>query len=430
MNRNILRLAIPNIISNLTVPLLTIVDLHLMGYLDSATFMGAVALGGTIFNLVYWGFGFLRMSTGGLTAQSYGAGDKQESSTILSRGLLITLIGSIFLLLLQVPIAKLSFFILSGSDQVTALAKNYFYVRIWAVPAAIGMMVLNGWFIGMQNAKYPMITSIVINIINIAVSIYFVRVLGWEEKGVAAGSVIAQYAGLILSFILLNKKYHKYLLLISIRKSLKFIELRRYMSVSSNIFIRTVCMIAVFTFFTSASASFGDIALASNTALLQYLMLFSYFLDGFGYAAEAITGKLVGAKMRERLIESTKKLMLWGVGFGISFSLVYFFMGEDLMYVFTDEPNVIEYARNFLDWVIILPVISFGSYIWDGIFIGATASKSMRNSAIISSSVFFGIYYLLLNTLGNNALWLAMTLFMAARGISLTVMSKNAIFRK
>jgi len=430
MNRNILRLAIPNIISNLTVPLLTIVDLHLMGYLDSATFMGAVALGGTIFNLVYWGFGFLRMSTGGLTAQSYGAGDKQESSTILSRGLLITLLGSVFLLLLQVPIAKLSFFILSGSDQVTALAKNYFYVRIWAVPAAIGMMVLNGWFIGMQNAKYPMITSIVINIINIAVSIYFVRVLGWEEKGVAAGSVIAQYAGLILSFILLNKKYHKYLLLISIRKSLKFIELRRYMSVSSNIFIRTVCMIAVFTFFTSASASFGDIALASNTALLQYLMLFSYFLDGFGYAAEAITGKLVGAKMRERLIESTKKLMLWGVGFGISFSLVYFFMGDELMYVFTDEADVIAYAGNFLNWIIILPIISFGSYIWDGIFIGATASKSMRNSAIISSSLFFGIYYLLLSTLGNNALWLAMTLFMAARGITLTVMSKKAIFRR
>ena len=430
MNRNILRLAIPNIISNLTVPLLTIVDLHLMGYLDSATYMGAVALGGTIFNLVYWGFGFLRMSTGGLTAQSYGAGDKQESATILSRGLLITLFGSFFLLSLQVPIEKLSFFILSGSDEVTELARNYFYVRIWAVPAAIGMMVLNGWFIGMQNSKYPMITSVVINVVNIAVSIYFVRVLGWEEKGVAAGSVIAQYVGIILSLFLLNKKYHEFLPLISIKKSLNLLELKRYMAISSNIFVRTVCMVTVFTFFTSASASFGDIALASNTALLQYLMLFSYFLDGFAYAAEAITGKFIGAKMKERLIESTNKLMLWGVGFGVSFSMVYFFMGDKLMYVFTDEPDVIEYADNFLNWVIILPVISFSSYIWDGIFIGATASKSMRNSAIISTLVFFGIYYLLLTKIGNNALWLSMTLFMAVRGITLTVMSKKAIFSR
>ena len=430
MNRNILRLAIPNIISNLTVPLLTIVDLHLMGYLDSATFMGAVALGGTIFNLVYWCFGFLRMSTGGLTAQSYGAGDKQESATILSRGLLITLFGSILLLSLQVPIEKLSFLILSGSDQVTELARNYFYIRIWAVPAAIGMMVLNGWFIGMQNSKYPMITSVVINVVNIAVSIYLVRVLGWEEKGVAAGSVIAQYVGLILSLFLLNKKYHKFLPLISIKKSLKLLELKRYMSISSNIFVRTVCMVAVFTFFTSASASFGDIALASNTALLQYLMLFSYFLDGFAYAAEAITGKFIGAKMKERLIESTKKLMLWGIGFGVSFSMVYFFIGDKLMYVFTDEPDVITYASDFLNWVIILPVISFSSYIWDGIFIGATASKSMRNSALISTVVFFGIYYLLLNSMGNNALWLSMTLFMAVRGITLAVMSKKAIFSR
>jgi len=401
-----------------------------MGYLDSATYMGAVALGGTIFNLVYWGFGFLRMSTGGLTAQSYGAGDKQESATILSRGLLITLFGSLFLLSLQVPIEKLSFFILSGSDEVTELARNYFYVRIWAVPAAIGMMVLNGWFIGMQNSKYPMITSVVINVVNIAVSIYFVRVLGWEEKGVAAGSVIAQYIGLILSLFLLNKKYHKFLPLISIKKSLNLLELKRYMAISSNIFVRTVCLVAVFTFFTSASASFGDIALASNTALLQYLMLFSYFLDGFAYAAEAITGKFIGAKMKERLIESTNKLMLWGVGFGVSFSMVYFFMGDKLMYVFTDEPDVIEYADNFLNWVIILPVISFSSYIWDGIFIGATASKSMRNSAIISTLVFFGIYYLLLTKIGNNALWLSMTLFMAVRGITLTVMSKKAIFSR
>jgi len=428
MNKNILRLAIPNIISNLTVPLLTIVDLHLMGYLDSVTFMGAVALGGTIFNLVYMSFGALRMSTSGLTAQSYGANDHSETVTNLFRGLFIALIGSILILTLQVPIANISFFILSGSEQVTTLAQNYFYIRIWAVPAAISMMVINGWFIGMQNAKYPLITSLAINIINIAADIYFVRVLGWNEKGVAAGSVIAQYSGLILSLILLNKKYHNLLPYINIKKIRHFAEVRHYLALSSNIFIRTVCFITVFTFFTSASAAFGDVALASNTALLQFLMIFSYFLDGFAYAAEAITGKFLGAKKYDKLYEAIRKLLLWGLGFGLFFSTIYLIGGDKIIYLFTDKKEVINYSNEYLKWLIILPLISFASYIWDGIFIGITASTGMRNSAIISAVLFFLIFYLLKVPLQNHALWLAMLIFMASRGISLSIISKKTIY--
>lgn len=428
MHKDILRLAVPNIISNLTVPLLTMVDLHLMGYLNSASFMGAVALGGAIFNIVYWGFGFLRMSTGGLTAQAYGAKKEENSATVLFRGMAIAVCGGILLLILQIPIEKLGFHLLSGSENVKALATNYFYVRIWAAPAAISLMVINGWFLGMQNAKYPMITSIFINIINITASIFFVRIMHLNETGVALGSVIAQYSGLLLSFILFNKKYYKYYSFFRIKEIFDFPKLKHFMSISTDIFIRTACLIFVFTFFTSESASFGDITLASNTALLQFLMLFSYFLDGFAYAAEAITGKFIGAGDRINLIESGKKLMIWGICFALIFTLLYYVSGDNLLLIFTDQKDVIKDAGKYLNWTILLPLVSFASYIWDGIYIGATASKAMRNTAIFATICFFSCFYIFKPSMANNALWLAMTLFMFGRSFSQTILARKYIY--
>ncbi|MCW3787398.1 MATE family efflux transporter [Plebeiibacterium sediminum] len=431
MHKDILKLSIPNILTNLTVPLLSMVDLHLMGYLNSELFMGAVALGGVIFNFVYWGFAFLRMSISGIAAQAYGRNDNQGVAMVFYRGLFIALAGSLLLIIFQVGLEKLSFVILEGSADVKELARNYFYVRIWAAPAAISLMVINGWFLGMQNAFYPMLISVLINIVNIGCSFLFVKEFGMQERGVALGSVIAQYVGFILAIILFLKKYKWILHHFNVKAIAVISEFKKFLNVSGDIFIRTWCVIAVFTFFTSQSAGFGDVALAANSALIQFLFLFSYFLDGFAYAAEAIVGKFYGAKNKAKLIEASKKLFYWGVFFGVSFTSAYLFFGDAFLRLFTNKLNVLAEAEKYLWWLVFIPIASFGSFIWDGIYIGATASKAMRNTMIISSVVFFFIpYYLFHKTLGVHALWMGMLLFMLSRSVSQSLLAKRAVYVK
>ncbi len=431
MHKDILKLSIPNILTNLTVPLLSMVDLHLMGYLNSELFMGAVALGGVIFNFVYWGFAFLRMSISGIAAQTYGRKNYSESAMVLYRGMLIAIVGSLLLLLCQSGLERLSFWLLEGSTEVKTLASNYFYIRIWAAPAALSLMVINGWFLGMQNAFYPMLISVLINIVNIGCSFLFVKEFGMEERGVALGSVIAQYTGLVLALILFLKKYSWVFQYFQVRAIAIMSELKGFLHISGDIFIRTWCVIAVFTFFTSQSAGFGDVTLAANSALLQFLFLFSYFLDGFAYAAEAIVGKYYGANNKKRLIEASKKLFIWGILFGGAFTLSYYFWGDHFLLLFTNKANVLEEASQYLIWLIFIPIASFASFIWDGIYIGATASKAMRNTMLISSIFFFFVpYYLLQKTLGVHALWLGMLLFMFSRSVSQTILAKRAVYAK
>jgi len=407
------------------------VDLHLMGYLNSEIFMGAVALGGVIFNFVYWGFAFLRMSISGISAQAYGRKNKQEISMVLYRGLFVAFIGSILLLFFQNGLEKFSFWLLDGSPEVKELARNYFYIRIWAAPAAISLMVITGWFLGMQNALYPMIISITINIVNIICSFLFVQHFNMQEKGVALGSLIAQYTGLILALILFIKKYSWVLSYFNLKAIAILSHIKDFLNVSGDIFIRTWCVIAVFTFFTSKSAAYGDLALAANSALIQFLFLFSYFLDGFAYAAEAIIGKYFGAKNKVKLLEASVKLFHWGTFFGIIFTATYFFWGNNLLHIFTNKQNVLIEAQKYLPWLVLIPIASFASFIWDGIYIGSTASKAMRNTMLIASIIFFFIpYYLLENRIGVHALWLSMILFMLSRSVSQTLLAKKAIFIK
>ncbi len=429
MHKKILRLAIPNIISNLTVPLLTVVDLHLMGYLNKAQFMGAVALGGVIFNLVYWGFSFLRMSVTGLAAQHFGEKDDKGSAMVFLRGILLAIVAGTLLVILQVPIAKLGFWLLSGSEEVKILAQSYFHVRIWAAPAAIMLMVINGWFLGMQNARFPMTVSILINVVNILCSVFFVRVLHLQERGVALGSVIAQYSGLLIALCLFAWKYKAHIRLFDISKLKDRLALTRFGAVSGDIFVRTLCLIAVFTFFTSASASFGDLTLAANTALLQYLMVISYFLDGFAFAAEALIGRYSGERSKVKLVEATRKLFFWGGVCALFFTLGYGLGGDYVLLVFTDQKDVIETAKTFLPWAMAFPVVSFASYIWDGIYIGATASKLMRNTMLFAAALcFFLPYYCLEPYWGNHALWFSMVAYMAGRSLSQTIMGKKALY--
>jgi MATE family multidrug resistance protein len=428
VNRQIIKLAIPNILTNLTVPLLGMVDMYLMGHQDSVHFMGAVALGSVIFNFVYWGFAFLRMSISGVAAQTFGRGDKSEMALVLERGLLISVAGSLLLLLLQVPLANFSFWLLEGSAEVKAIAQNYFFVRIWAAPAAITLMVMYGWFLGMQNALYPMAIAITVNMVNILTSFIFVRHFNMQAEGVSLASVSGQYSGLLLAIILFYKKYRWIVPHFTLELAPILSQVRHFLNVSGNIFIRTLFIIFVFTFFTSRSAGMGDVTLAINSVLLQYLFLFSYFLDGFAFAGEALVGKFFGASDRKNIARTVRLLLKWGAGFAIVFTLGYALMGASLLRLFTEQKAVLENGSDYLFWVALIPLASFGSFIWDGVFIGITASKAMRNSVVLSAVFFFFLpFYLLHPYMGNHAIWLSMVLFMGSRSLALTLMYPSAI---
>ena len=428
MNREILRLAIPNIISNITIPLLGMVDMALMGHLGSEVYIGAISLGGVIFNFIYWGFGFLRMSTSGFTAQAYGENNRPESITILIRALLVAFAISLFILILQAPIAWLSFKLIGGSTEVETLANEYFRIRVWGAPAALSLFVFSGWFLGMQNARYPMIIAISVNIINILLSLFFVFVLNMKSNGVAWGTAISQYVGLSISILLLFRKYKKLLPEITQKAILNLEILTNFFKVNTDIFIRSFCIILVFTFFTSKSAAIDDTILAVNSLLIQFLLFFSFFIDGFAFAGEALVGKYVGAQKPVQLKKAVKLLFIWGIGLAVAFTLTYLPGINLALKILTSQTDVIQSAQPYIVWVIILPLVSFGSFVWDGIFIGATASKAMRNSLLAAAFLVFApVYFFLTPVLGNHALWLGMVLFMFSRGLFLTFLYKKSI---
>jgi MATE family multidrug resistance protein len=394
-----------------------------MGHLNSTLFMGAVALGGVIFNFVYWGFAFLRMSMSGVAAQSFGRGNRQEMALVLQRGLMVAFSGAALLLVFQGPVGDFSFWLLEGSEEVKVIARDYYAIRIWAAPAAISLMVFYGWFLGMQNALYPMLISVSVNLLNVLSSVVFVQVLGLKAEGVALGSVIGQYAGLVIALILFFRKYQWAWHFFTSRLELLRVGFSKFMNVSGDIFIRTLSVIAVFTFFTSRSAGIGDVTLAANSALLQFALLFSYFLDGFAFAAEAMVGRWFGANDKRTLRKTIGFLFYWGFGLGALFTVLYAVAGDQLLHFFTDQQEVVDRGSDFLWWVVFLPLVSFASYIWDGVYIGATASVPMRNSMVIAAACFFFLpFFVLFPYLGNHALWLGMLLFMLARGVILTIL--------
>jgi len=425
MNKRILHLAIPNIISNLSVPLLGLADLALMGHMGSLQDLGAIALGGMIFNFIYWLFGFLRMGTTGFTAQSLGKRDLPQVVMHLSKALLAAIGSALLLLLFQSLISKLSFFIVDGSEQVEELTSVYFNIRIWAAPATISLYAITGWFIGMQNTRFPMIITIALNLLNIGFNVLFVFVFGMRSDGVALGTVLAQYCGLFLSLFFLFRYYGK------LRKYFTFkgiLDLKEFFKVNSNLFIRTLLLILALSFFTVASAEQNDTILAVNTLLLQFFTIFSYFLDGFAYSAEALTGKVLGANSIARLRRMIKITFLWAGAISIVFSLLYLGGNNMLLSALTNKHDVIAAASPFLPWVIIIPLVTFPAFIWDGVYIGATASKQMRNVMIVATVVFFfPVYYFSRGSLGNHGLWLAFIVMMLSRSFLMTLMAKKVI---
>ncbi|MGQ1908550.1 MATE family efflux transporter [Marinifilum sp. RC60d5] len=428
MNKKILNIALPNIISNITIPLLGIVDLALMGHLGKVDFIGAIALGGTIFNFLYWGFAFLRMGTTGITAQAYGARNLSESILSLSRALAVALAGSTIIILLQHPIASLSFYLIDSENSVETIAKSYFYIRIWAAPATIGLYALTGWFIGMQNSKIPMIIAITSNILNICLSSYFVYGLNLDARGVALGTVIAQYCSLLLSLFFIFKYYRRLFKYWSAKGMMKLAELKNFFTINKDIFIRTLCIIFVFTFFTTESAGVNKDILAVNSLLLQFLFIFSYFMDGFAFAAEALVGKFIGANNSKNLAQVIRLLFIWGISISVLFTIFYALFGIDILAMLTNVDSTISMAKNYLKWIILLPIISFASFLMDGIFIGATASAYMRKTMMAATLlVFIPLYYLLNGILENHGLWIAMLGFMFARGLFQAIYYKKAV---
>lgn len=417
MDKNILRLAIPNIISNITVPLLGMIDMFIVGHLSSELYIGAIAIAVMLFNLLYWSFSFLRMGTSGFTAQAYGAKNHQEVVNVLLRSLLVAFLGGILIILFQYFILNIALHFIQGSAEVLTLAADYFYIYVWAAPAVLGMYAFTGWFIGMQDAKTPMTVAIAVNVINIVASLTLVFVFKWELKGVALGSAIAQISGFLLCLSFWFAKYK------SLRKYVhsKFVknlaDLIPFFQVNSNIFLRTLCLIIVSTFFTSASAKFGDITLAVNSLMMQLFVLFSYMMDGFAYAAEALTGRFVGEQNPSSLRLLIKRLFVWGIGLTFFFTILYVFFSESILGILTDKESVIQLAKEYIGWALLIPIAGFSAFLWDGIFIGMTASRQMRDSMFVAMISFFVIYYLTRSSFGNNGLWFAFIVYLSMRGI-------------
>ena len=426
MNREILRLAVPNIISNITVPLMGIVSSAVAGHLDnSAATIGALAIGVSIFNFIYWNCSFVRMGTSGLTAQAFGAGNFHECTNMLVRGILVAAILGLLVICFQNPLGRLALWAMNGNEIV----HDYFYARIWAVPAGIMLFGLNGWFIGMQNSRFPMYIAITQNIVNIVASLCFVYLLDMKVAGVAAGTLIAQYAGFFMALWLYMHYYHTLHKRIVWKEIIQRQAMYRFFQVNRDIFFRTLCLVMVTMFFTSAGAAQGEVVLAVNTLLMQLFTLFSYVMDGFAYAGEALAGRYIGAKNQTGLRSTVHHLFYWGLGLSFLFTLLYSVGGKSFLGLLTNDISVIAASDSYFYWALIIPLAGFSAFLWDGIFIGATATRQMLYSMLVASASFFGIYYGFHSLLGNHALWLAFLVYLSLRGIVQTFLGRQ-IMRK
>jgi len=427
LNKEILHIALPSIVSNITVPLLGLVDVAITGHLGAAAYIGAIALGGMLFNILYWIFAFLRMGTSGITSQALGRKDINEIVQQVVRALAVAFSIAFLLLLFQVPIRELALLIMQPTAEVRALTITYFNICIWGAPATLGLFGLNGWFIGMQNSKIPMMIAITQNVVNILASLIFVIGFGMKIEGVALGTLIAQWCGFLMGLLLLWIHYLKkpeYLSLLFPLSAhlLPLSSYKRFFQVNRDIFFRTLCLVCVMMFFTSAGSWQGEIILAVNTLLMQLYLLVSYVMDGFANAAEAMSGKYYGARDNNSLQKTVKYVFYWGFGLAFLFTIVYVVGGTPFLSLLTDEPSIIEASRNYVWWAYLVPLASTPAFMWDGIFIGLTASKQMLQSMFVAAVTFFVLYYLTRSSMGNHGLWLAFLSYMFVRGLVQTIL--------
>ncbi|OWP32742.1 MATE family efflux transporter [Prevotella intermedia] len=440
-NREILNLAIPSIVSNITVPLLGLVDLTIVGHIGNENYISAIAIGSMIFNIMYWILGFLRMGTSGMTSQAYGREDWEDALRVLLRALTIGVGMGMAFIVCQSAIEWGMVRAMNTPESSFPLVRAYFRIAIWGAPAMLGLYGLTGWFIGMQNTKIPMLIAIVQNIINIFASLLFVFAFGWKIEGVAAGTLIAQWSGFFMALFfvhrgLRNKTFYAsattaQLSLSLFKSTFAHVEAwQRFFVVNRDIFLRTLCLVAVNLFFTSAGGRQGALMLSVNTLLMTMFTLFSYFMDGFAYAGEALSGKLYGAKDKARFLQMVRRLFFFGGVMVVLFTSVYVFGGLDFLRLLTDEEYVVRASIPYLIWVYFIPLAGVAAFIYDGIFIGMTETKGMLIPSAIAMACFFAFYYVAKPSLGNNALWIAFLMFLSFRGILQFFWARKYVFNR
>ena len=439
MHKQILRLAVPAILTNITVPLLGIVDLAIAGHTPSANgaaaVLGAVSVGGLIFNMVYWIFNFLRISSSGLTAQAYGAGNPAAQRQVLRLGVHIGLVAGTLILLLQWPILEIAHVLIAPSDEVWQMASSYYNIRVWGAPAVLCLFAVNGWLIGMQNTLYPMWLAIFQNLTNIFLSAAFVFGFGMGIEGIALGTLLSQWLGLLFIVVLMIRKYR--FVFRKAETTAPALPLSRYFKTNLDIFFRMLLMIVVTCSVTAIGARLGDTLLAVNTLLMQFFTLFSYFSDGFAAAGEALSGRFYGARRPDLLHTAVRQLFLWAFLIAVVFTAIYAFGGMPLLGLLTDDVSLLPAVSTYLPWGIVIPLASFATFAWDGIYIGLTATRQMLWSIVWATLLFFAVFFLpdsslftflsSLLTDTNHRLWLAFLLYLLTRSIAQTLMAPRLL---
>ena len=449
LNKEILRLSIPSILANLTVPLVGLVDTAVVGHIpveSAASLIGAVSVGTMLFNLIYWNFGFLRTGTGGLTAQAFGRKDPADCVRILVRGLGLAFASAILTICLQTPFLKLALLAVGGTPEVADLATQYFRIRIWAAPATLSLMALSGWFVGMQDSMSSMWKDLVVNSVNIAASIILCigigRWKGFGFAGVALGTVVAQYAGLLFCLLVCCLKYGKRVFAKVHSDDLKAIfrtdSLKSFFGMNANLFGRSVFFTAIYIGYTLIASHQGDIVLACSSIMMQLLMIFSYFTDGFAYAGEALSGRFIGASDLLNLRRSVKYTFIWSMGIGLIFIAIYRATGSLLLSALTSDVSVVSACEGFLPWLMLMPPIGCAAFFWDGIYLGATASRSIFIAMFGAAICFFAVWFTGAAVMGTPLLSMkAMHLLLGAyfahllfRAVYLSVRYRKDILRR
>ncbi len=415
------RIAGPMILSNISVPLLGMVDTGVTGHLENSAYLGAVAIGATIFTFIYMGMNFLRMGTTGIAAQSFGANDNDGLRASLGQALIVGLLIALGLIVLQVPIGELTLTLLGGDAETQKYAAEYFSVRIWSAPGTLANYALIGWFIGLQNARVPLLIFLTINLTNIVLDLLFVVALGMKVDGVALASVIAEYSGFLVGAAFAIAALRRRAGHWPLDRLRKLSAYRAFFSVNANLFVRTMALMFTLSFVTAQSARLGAPILAANAVLLNFQHLTSFGLDGLAHAAEALVGKAIGEKRRDALVHSVNLTLKWSLIFACAMTLIYMLGGQFIIYLLTDLEDIRETAIRYLPWMIASPLVCVWCFLYDGVYVGATRARDMRNIMVFSTFMVFLPAWYLLQPFGNDGLWLAFLLFMTSRGIGMHI---------
>lgn len=408
-------------LSNITIALLGIVDTAVVGHLSQPYYLGGVTLAMVIFNFLYWGLSFLRMGTTGIVAQHFGANQPDLIRSSLGHAVILALALSFFVLIFQSLISGFCFSILHGSEEVKFHASRYFDIAIWAVPAILINLVMTGWLLGMHNAKATLLITAFINVLNIILDLFFVLNMNMEVDGVALATVISQYSGVLLSLWLCNITLKNHPGVWQQKQLFDVERIFEMLSVNHNLFLRTLSLIFVFSFFTHQGAGQSDEILAANAILKNFYLLMALTLDGFAIASEVLSGKAIGEKNHSLFWDSVLLSMLWSGLFALIITITYCLFGHYLIDLMTSISSVQTLANDYLVWVLLATVISVWSYVWDGVFTGSRKAREMRNSMVFATFIIFFPAWYFSQSLGNHGLWLAFILFLLARTVTMTV---------